>query len=584
MPSPFEIHILDASGSRVGTGPLTTVTKLDDSKKLDGIGMASFTFPAVDPRASLITAGSQFDIFDEVDGYLGRYFFKERAIKSVKGKAEISITAYDSLIELVRSQVGFHRNYYFEPVDQVILDLLVSLAPSWHYNLESGIGNTSVTYEGGSIFAAIDVLRDRWSRHYRLNFNSQQIKTLEFGSFGANSGLLFTDLQGQTQYGFNIARKTALVTSIEENTDGDWIINRITPLGAGQGEAAITIQNAVGGSYTVQEGTNRDGSKYYYIEDAASIAANGLRPRETTFSGIRPLSNNQTDIQRAKNAIKLAAEAQLVRHLNPKTDYKVSIQALREEIKVGDKVRLAYRGTTDEGTYLDVNEDFYLLSITRKRNYRGNRSASVDISSVDDRRTSDQDMIVDLVQSVKALKMEIQPYPFRYEVQARDNVGGFGQGTFLNQKRAKCRVLIDKTMTDITKVVLRFRTAPLFTYTQVNFALADYWFSPVNSVNYPSDLRLYVNGIDVSANYGGPWNLGGLNQQLAVFDLDITTLLKNAIGGLYQEHLIEIVTLVDRVGEVMVPGAGTLINAEANTGEVFFTVVVQGTAQAIISI
>lgn len=583
MPSPFRIDVFNATGVIQGSGPITNATELHDKRRLDQIGEATFILPAADPRNALITAGSSFDLYDEQDGYLGRFYFSTSEIRDRQGRAERVVKCHDALIEFSRTNVGFRRGYHFEPVNQVVEDL-VNLASGWRHDIETGIGNTSVTYEGESVFAALDVLRDRWGRHFRLSTTPAVNKQLDFGSFGEDSGVVIANLEGQIQAGITAARNVAIVSDIRYSEDGDWVVNRAIPIGAGQGEAAITIHNATLGDYAVVTAPNKDGTTYAYIEDTDSQDTYGVRPRVVSFTGIRPISNNATDILRAQNATKLAAEAYLLRHLASKVSYDIgNVVGLRVFPKPGDLVRLVYKGATEESAWIDVNALYYLIEISRRREASGDRSASLSLSSTADQRTSDRDVMVDVVRDVKALKLQIQPYPYRYEIHERDNVGAYGMGTGGLQKRAQCRVKIASDVTDITKVVLNFRTAPLFVYAQVSFTFSQNWFDPVYSINYPSDLRLYVNNVDVTSQYAGPWAPGGLNVETIVEDLDITDLLKNAAGGLYQEHLIEIITNIDRVGDTAVPGTSSVINGVASTGEVFFTVLVQGTAQAIIS-
>ncbi|HRF98191.1 MAG TPA: hypothetical protein PLZ51_23450, partial [Aggregatilineales bacterium] len=51
--------------------------------------------------------------------------------------------------------------------------------------------------------------------------------------------------------------------------------------------------------------------------------------------------------------------------------------------------------------------------------------------------------------------------------------------------------------------------------------------------NYPRGLRLYINGVDVTNQYGGPWNPAPTNAPVNV-TLDITADVLQ--GGLYRTH------------------------------------------------
>ena len=73
--TPFRVDILDSTGKKLGGGPLRNITTLVDTKSLDAIGSASFTLPAGDSRARHFDTSTMFDLYDEVDGYLGRFRF-----------------------------------------------------------------------------------------------------------------------------------------------------------------------------------------------------------------------------------------------------------------------------------------------------------------------------------------------------------------------------------------------------------------------------------------------------------------------------------------------------------------------------
>lgn len=454
--SPFRIDILDSSGNRLGGGPLTTVVSLNDTRSLDKIGTASFVLPAGDERTALITAGSQFDIYDEVDGYLGRFLFKDRALTEDDGQAMMTVNCYDRLKELSRAAtVGFRRTYTDTDVATVIEDLL-TLVSGWTADVEASIGNTTVSYEGESPLISIDELRDRWGRHYRL----QAPATLEFGTFGEVAPVRLVQLDGQVQYAIAQRKEIALVDSLQLVEESDEIFNSIIPLGFGQGVSQLTIEQATLGTYTVQSALNQDGSSYFYIQDAASVAAYGVRWRVLTLPQIRPITNSPANVINAANALKLAAEAYMTKHLNPRVEYGVSVRALRREVKVGDVIRLVYRGVVEGYKYIDVDENFYIMDVSRSRTASGDRAATLNIASVDDRRTSDTDVMLEVVHDLRSLKVHV-PATLAYSP-----VGPYvkrirGDATPANRVNPQFTVRIRDEVLTLNRALLRFATSPL---------------------------------------------------------------------------------------------------------------------------
>lgn len=583
MASPFIVKVLDASGNAVGNAPLTTVTALNDTRVLDGIGRLDFDFPAGDPITQQINEGSQFDVYDPIDGYLGRYLYKNDGLRESVRLGSVTCHAYDMTRELTRFITGFRRQYLFNPLEDVVSNI-VSLAPGWTSKADSGVGNTTVTFEGESILRAVDILRDRWGLHYRLT----PVRTLEFGAFGANSGVVVSNLTGQLQPMINARNYIAAVDTITRSRDGDWIVNAVIALGGGQGINQVTMEGATAGDYALLTGANGDSTLYYYIADAASIALYGFRPHVVAFTQINPLSNNVTDILRAKNAVKLTAEAYLRKHKSPNTQYSVTVEALRTDVKPGDKVRLTYRGANFKGAYLDVDEDFYVTEITRKRDARGNRSAALTISTLAERRTSDADVIVDVMHDVKALKVYYQPTQFRQSFTYTDDVSAVagGDGSYIGglsgTKPAVFKLLIDNSITQLNKVIIRFVTYNQRQVSDVSNipAVNEHFWSENVSKYFPKNIHLIINDVDVSSQFGGPWNVIGQDVSVDV-SCDITSLIKNAAGGVYQLHKIYVTCNTFVFDDVKVNSGHPAFNGDTSFGIVEMNIRIEGSSIGI---
>lgn len=451
MPSPFWAAIRDASGAVIGPGPLTTLTSLDDTASLDTVGSASFTLPAADPRTALLSPGVTFDLHDEQDGHLGRFLFDDLSLSdSPAGEAWLTVTCSDVLALLSRHTVGFRRGYAYQDVAAVVADL-VSLAPGWRADVEAGIGHTTVAYEGESVLVAVDELRDRWGRHYRLG---AEALTLEFGAFGQDSGVILTNLPGQVQPEIGARREVAVVTSIRRVEEAGAIFNRVIPIGAGQGVSQLTIQAATVGDYPVLTGSNQDGSSFYYLQDEASIAAYGLRTKVLTMPNVRPLTNSAANAANAANVLKGTAEVFLARHRAPRVTYAVTAAALRKQVKVGDTVRLVYRGMVEGYRYIDIDQDFYAMDRTRLRSAGGERSASLVLSSIAERRTADSDVLLDVIHDLHSLKVHV-PITLAYAP-----VGPYVRRINPDHE-AEFTVRIREEVTALNRALLRFATAPL---------------------------------------------------------------------------------------------------------------------------
>ena len=447
--SPFSIDVLDSSGGVIGAGPLATVMQMNDTDSLDKIGNATFSLPASDPACSLITAGCQFALRDRVDGYVGQFLYRSKRLTDSWGEPLLEVNCDSTLQELSRYTVGFRRVYDYDAVDVVVADL-ISLATGWSASVDAGIGNTTIPYEGESVLVAMDALRDRWGQHYRLS----PPRMLQFGAFGVASGVRLTNLRGQVAAEIAAHTEIAIVSSISLVEEDAEVFNRIIPLGAGQGVSQLTIELATAGAYAVVSALNQDGTSYYYIESSASIASYGRRVRVLICPQFRPITNSVADILNAANALKLTAEAYIARHLTPKVTYDVEVVGLRQVIRPGDTVRLAYRGVVEGYTYIDIDQDFYVMDITRSRSIVGQRAARLTIASVAQRRTADSDVMIDVINDVRALKVHV-PITLAYAP-----VGPYTK-RIDSTHTAAFTVRIGSEVTALNYAIMRFRTAPL---------------------------------------------------------------------------------------------------------------------------
>ncbi len=105
------------------------------------------------------------------------------------------------------------------------------------------------------------------------------------------------------------------VQRLPETTETTDLINWVIALGAGEGVAALTLEKSTRTSpFTVQSIVGPDGNLQYYLSDATSVATYGQIEKIISFKQIAPLSNSETDIINAANALFDAAAEWLTRH------------------------------------------------------------------------------------------------------------------------------------------------------------------------------------------------------------------------------------------------------------------------------
>lgn len=598
--SPFSIVVYDSANNKLGAGPIREIETLNDTLPLDRLPTVNFKLPALAERADLIQPGVQFDIYDMFDGFLGRYIYREDNIRAGVNDLELSVTADSVLKELQWRFTGFRRNYQFEPVGDVLADLL-NLAPGWGLVVDPNIGNTTVTYEGNSVWAGVDELRDRWSQHFRMSAVDPRV--LEFGDFGDDSGIVFLPIREPLQD--NLLNNPGVVPCrmVGRSRDTAGIVNRVIPLGAGQGETALTIHGSTAGLFTTKLGTNKDGSTYAYIEDEDSVAQYGVRERVVSFPQVRAIFSDDTSIELARNALKLIAQAYLLRNRQPRTEFRLETYYCPPELRPGDLIRLDFRaGEWGSNVPLLVDEQLWVMELQRNRSSIS-RSTTLTVSNDDDLRTSDMDLMQEIVKDIRSLKVGIQPGPFRYENTWTKPIEAVDSTYNPSGTDADFEINLDNDVLFLTSVILRIVTYPLtlssnflqpqvptsFTNTAVVGTNHQHtvpegsssgYFTQYESGNYPSIATIEIDGIDFSSELGFPKN-SGVNAQLN-FEIDVTDIIKGLSGG-FKRPVSIVLTAEPRSGDIETPGANPKTGDNASAGYVELTIKARGSSQDIIS-
>lgn len=577
MTSPFTIVLMDSNENVIGASPITDVLTIEETQSLDRIGELTLTVPAGNAIASLVDEGSLLDVYDEKDGYLGRWYFFDDEISDTGNQAIQKIKCFSQIIELNRQTVAFRRNYQFNPIQQVIEEL--ATVASWRAECESGIGNTTVSYEGDSVLAAIDEIRDRFKAHYRLQVGSRRV--LEFGLFGQNRGYRATNLAGQMQTVYAAHANVAIAETLTRRRNGEAIANRIIALGAGDGIAQLTMEGATAGEYELLAGANKDSSLYYYIEDTDSIARHGLRTKVLTLPNIRPLSPVTAATKlNAANSLKKAAEAYLRTHVSGVREYDLQTRNLSYQVAVGDKLWVVYRAARENVVYLDVNEEFYVMDIRRSRSASGDRHEQVTLSSTGERRTTDQDVMAETIKTVEAGKKNVKVQTFTSREVQKDTTAAYGPNLSTNpDKPAKFSILITDKYIDLTSVYLVFRATPPATNNYVTGGKNIAWI--FEGTEYPVSMTMTVNDVDVTDDYTseGAFNAVGANVE-TTWEADITDLILNAEGGMYQRHTIEVQCGYRENANAALPGESAYSQLEYGHGLIECEITVQATTQA----
>lgn len=581
-------EVQTASGARVGDGPIL-IKSASISRTMDGPG--SFSMEALYTPANEQTLLVERRVFVYlIDNDVKRLVAQgiiHKARRKYASSTTLSVSGPELMEELKYTNTLLNRQYDQQALKTVVTTL-AGLA-GWTVTYDTTFVNLiTARFDGVSVLKAVQEIIKDTGYHMRQGTSE---RVLEFGTFGASSGLTLVNVDSPMAGNSDIA----IISDFGMEDDGEQIINWLLPIGAGEGEAALTLKNSTRSGIGSMSGA--DGKTIYYLSDPSSIALYGIKQKTGVFKNIAPLNNSVVSKQVAANALADAGRAFLQRSANPIRRYTASLKQCFTTLKAGDKVRVKYTGVMrqadGEDAYARIDEDLWILKVSENHG-EGGSSVSLELANIDKVKMDSAKVIVGALENMEVRNLKPQAYPYWSENTYTDIVSNNTNPSY--SRWADFKLEIDNSVLEISRVRLRIKTLRLYTYSAVrlepsaiNVPSVPYlspgifptqFYSVVESDDWPSGITFYFAGVDVSAQFGGPWNVGA-NVQTDI-TLDITDLVVNAAGGIYQSHSIQF-RCENRLGNCTVPGMPVSITGDVSNGVVECNIRVQGTCQAIIS-
>lgn len=610
-------EVYDAGGYRSGP-PITAAKSVSVSEQLDGAGSVSLDL-AMDERAldNLVNEAETRIRVQRYDGdpmlEWGRCVIRDNELTDEEGGTRLSVSGPDTMDLLTEETVGLGRSYTNNTLSDIINDL-VSLR-GWTASIDTSVASALQTarYDGVNVLQALIRTVQEKGCHFR---NGLTPNSIEVGVFGDNAvdpfGATVRAIRPPSIISRELQENTAviLIDRISRSSKSNDVVNWCIPLGAGEGSAAMTLKDAtyviydevtgvnVGGStvpkYPIYRRLNAYGIYEYYIN-----ASGSARPRKAcvNFKEIGPVANDLLAKQLAANALVEAAIAYLDRQKVPLICYKISAKNVQASIRPGDKIRVRYKGeveivdetraTRRRLTYINVNEDMWVMKVSRKISDSG-IDTDFEVSTIDRYAMDSTRIVVSMMQAMQARNMSVQTFPFGFQDSSERVIQGAASSGDAQYKPAIFSLQIPDIFTDVIKVQLRVVTRPLYSMTDVgpdNFYgtsthALDYSFAVYPAANYPSDITLTIDGVDRTTELGGPWNPSGGNSAVNT-TLDITQYIVNASGGLYQDHSL-VFAAGYKTGEVKVNSSHNSQTANSSSGIVEAKILFMGTARGVI--
>jgi len=459
--------VYDASGNKLGDGPVDTLTSVSIKRRLDAKGSIELSFPLTDKRANeLIQNERRIRVYAEIDATvreLGRGIIRRISKSDAQSGAVITASGPDDMEELTFPSLGRNRAYP-EQALLAIIDNLVAEASGWSAIVDSGLGDYAVRFDNGNPLQAIIQIAEDKGLHIRPSLTA---KSIDFGAFGTSTGLVafgrMTNITAEIEQNDLILPVERI--QIKDDTRG--VVNWLVPVGGGDGDAAVTLKEAYdagnrtivnGYPYNIQQVTI-NGRTEYAISDAGSISTYGQIEKNPVKFDIVPISNSKANLTLASESVYDAATAWLQRNSVKLTTYTINCRKPRQTLRPGDKITLDYKGyirreDKSETGFLDIRGEFWIMEVEERVSTSG-VSLALTIANIDKHQQDMQDVVVGALESVELNNVRIQPYP---------NVWGYVyQRQMDSTHSAIVPVRVDDSVLSVHRCSLFIKTRPFRT-------------------------------------------------------------------------------------------------------------------------
>lgn len=597
----------DSSGNRLGGGPIA-LKSASTTRVLDGVGTIWLSAPGTDERArTLLTNERRVRVYIQPEDSaavreLGRGVIRRVRASGSPADWTLDCEGPDDLDGLARVSTKLRRNYSAQTVSAIVADL-VGLVSGWSASASGG-NTTDARFDGVSVFNALLGLVEQQGLHVRAGTSS---KTIEVGAFGSSSGLRLIN-SAQAMPAVDDAAEIALIEHIEVEQNSEAVCTRLYPLGAGIGEAWLTIEKATRNLPYTRQVVNVNGIDQHFLEDFSAVAQYGVIEKMGKFTSIAALSNSPTDVENAANALYDLAAAWLQRYSQRLDSYRVTARKVQTTIRPGDKVRLVYNGVvTRDGAvvnYLDIDDDFWVMECTERAGLEG-MALDLVLASVDRHAQDSATVVIGALEELRVDSVAVKPYfdngsPIVYNRVIDPATPAIVPIRFTNAVQAISRVLLqiktgpfvstvapavvnslhrhtmfiqdsgadyegdggNRTYTWRPALMYDDASDPVFVLLPISKLTGDFNVQSGTETNEdfigieyglqadtetPDTLSLYINDTDYTSALSGPWAVGG---GATTINLDITEqILTEAAGTIQQEFEVK-VTCSDGQGEV----------------------------------
>ncbi len=230
------------------------------------------------------------------------------------------ITGYGLARELTLTTTRLNWIIDNVPLGTAIGHLLGQPIQGWSASVEEPSGLVVAILEGATRFDAISQIATQRLHHVVASATERHLSLFKTPAPSVYSALLLP-------YGVPEREQFVLpVTSVKVSRSDEEIINRIIPIGTGEGASTLTLQWSDRTSpYQIRTIIGPGGRTLYVLEDDDSIAAYGVRERVVAFKNVAPIANSPAAYRDAANVLYDLAVAWLQQHKEEKLTWQFTV-------------------------------------------------------------------------------------------------------------------------------------------------------------------------------------------------------------------------------------------------------------------
>ena len=404
--------------TKQGLGPIR-LKSANGTQLLDGPGTGALTTSPVHPdftiRAmDLLTSKAVVEVWVQVPGYdkrkLTAFIADDIAYMDKPGGIELQVTGPDTMMLLSYYSTLLAREYDNTSYAAVVLALLQIAGWTRFSDGLSGDVGFSTRFDGVNVLKALQFVVEHGNYHMRQDPDVK--KRMVAGDLGESNGLRVAFAKGDKP-GVRFNEDVVMAEDIEIVDDSKDVVNWILPVGAGDGDSSLTLEDSDRTSpYVIQTTTGPDGRTLYYLTDSTSVTTYGTIQRRVNFKQIAPLGTSNTSRQNAANLLYDAAATWLTRHKDPQQILRVTLRNVNTNILIGDKIRVHYVETVNFNgkpyTLKSINEDMWIIKVSESVGQSG-ITTILTVSNVDRAETTDAAIVVGQMEGLDAHNVAFKP-------------------------------------------------------------------------------------------------------------------------------------------------------------------------------